>query len=176
MSISAISSGMTTYQTAQTNSMANFKKDFESLSSALESGNLEDAKKAYAQYKKDAPKQSGNSDNPMSKDLDALGKALDSGDLTTAKDVFSKIQDKISQGPPPGSAGSAKTGAAAGSGTQTDNKTYDKKDINKDGTVSTEEEMLYDMTHPADTAQSQQSGQSSGTSTTGIGNKIDIRA
>jgi hypothetical protein len=39
--------------------------------------------------------------------------------------------------------------AAASSSSSSSTKTYDKKDTNKDGTVSAYEELVYDMKHPA---------------------------
>jgi hypothetical protein len=48
MSISGISSSLSTYQTNQVSPFTKIKQDFESLGKALESGSLEDAKKAYA--------------------------------------------------------------------------------------------------------------------------------
>jgi hypothetical protein len=52
-------------------------------------------------------------------------------------------------GPPPGgpppSGGSAPSGTSGGSGST---KSYDKKDTNKDGTVSDLEELAYAMKHP----------------------------
>ena len=56
MSISAISTG-STFQMSGSNPMAQMKKNFDDLGSALKSGNLDDAKKAFAQLQKNAPAQ-----------------------------------------------------------------------------------------------------------------------
>jgi Ca2+-binding EF-hand superfamily protein len=68
-------------------------------------------------------------------------------------------------GPPPSgmpsgggapSGGTQKSGGTSGS-SSSDNKVYDKKDKNKDGTVSYQEEMEYDISHPEERAKSQAS-------------------
>ena len=171
MSISGISSSVSSFQANQTNTFTKIKKDFDSLGSALKSGNLEDAKKAYAQLLKDAPTQDGKGANPMSKDIDSLGKALDSGDLKAAQEAYTKIQDKMSQGPPAGRPGGAKNASAS----KADSKTYDKKDINKDGTVSAQEEMIYALQHLDDVDKSQQNSQGSGNLNTLVGSIVDTK-
>ena len=180
MSISGISSSVGTYQTNQVSPFTKIKKDFESLGKALESGNLDDAKKAYVQLQKDTPTQNGTGTNPMSADMDSLGKALDSGDLKAAQEAYAKIQEKLSQGPPPGGPGGGPEGAqkasASNAGSQSDSKVYDKKDINKDGTVSYEEEMAYALQFPEEADTTQQSSQGSGNLNTLVGSLIDIKA
>ncbi|MBI5589738.1 MAG: hypothetical protein HY881_04570 [Deltaproteobacteria bacterium] len=180
MSISGISSSVNTYQTNQATSFDKIKKDFETLGTALKSGNLDDAKKAYAQLQKDSPTQNGTGTNPMSADIDTLGKALDSGDLKAAQEAYAKIQEKISQGPPAGGRGGGTGGAqkasASSAGSQSDSKVYDEKDINKDGTVSYEEEMAYALEHPEGASQSQQNQQGSGNLNSLVGNIVDIKA
>jgi hypothetical protein len=158
MSISAISSG-SSFQMPDSTKMAQMQKDFSDLGSALSSGNLDDAKKAYAQLQKDAP-VGGDSKNPMSSDIASLGKALDSGDLKGAQKAYSDIQQKMSQGPPAGGTpkGAPPQGAqtdtvqlssqASAKSTTSDNKVYEKKDTNNDGTVSIAEELAYDQAHP----------------------------
>ena len=176
MSISGISSSVSSFQTNQANPFTKIKADFDSLGSALKSGSLEDAKKAFAQLQKDTPTQSGTGTNPMSSDIDSLGKALDSGDLKAAKEAYAKIQEKISQGPPAGGPGGAKKASASNAGSQSDSKVYDKKDINKDGTVSYEEEMAYALNHPEDANKSQQNPQGSGNLNALVGSIVDIKA
>lgn len=154
MSISAISSG-SSFQMPDSTKRAQMQKEFSDLGSALSSGNLEDAKKAYDKLQKDAP-SGGDSKNPMSSEIASLGKALDSGDLKGAQKAYSDIQQKMSQGPP---AGGPPQGAQTDSvqlssqtsakSTSSDTKTYDKKDSNKDGTVSSAEELAYDIAHPS---------------------------
>ncbi len=187
MSISAISSSTSTYQTTQTNPFAKFKEDFDALGKALKSGNIDDAKKAYAQLQKDMPSNSG-SNNPMSSDLQTLGKALDSGNLTAAQDAYSTIQEKMSQGKPSsGDSTSGSTGSISGSSTNigsssgtastsSNSKVYDKKDTNKDGTVSLQEEMTYDLQHPADQTTTQSNSTSTSSSSNGTGGVIDVLA
>ena len=172
MSISGISSSVSLYQTNQVSSFTKIKQDFDSLGSALESRNLSDAKKAFAQLQKDAPTQGGTGTNPMKSDIDSLGKALDSGDLKAAQEAYSKIQDKMSQGPPAGGPGGAKNASES----KADSKTYDKKDINKDGTVSAQEEMIYALQHLDDVDKSQQNSQGSGNLNTLVGSTVDTKA
>jgi soluble cytochrome b562 len=154
MSISAISSG-SSFQMGGSNPMAQMKQNFDDLGSALSSGNLDDAKKAFTKLQSNAP-SGGDSKNPMSSEIDSLKKALDSGDLKGAQEAYSKIQDKMSKMGPP--AGGPPQGAptdtvqlssqASAKSTTSDTKTYDKKDSNKDGTVSSAEELAYDVAHP----------------------------
>lgn len=160
MSISAISAGSTS-QMSGSNLMAQMKQNFDDLGSALSSGNLDDAKKAFAKLQKNAP-SGGNGKNPS--EIDDLKKALDSGDLKGAQEAYSKIQDKMSQGPPAGAPAkgvvqsepvdtvqlsSAKSDSQTSS---TDSKTYDKMDLNKDGKVTAMETMEYNLAHANDTS------------------------
>jgi hypothetical protein len=57
-----------------------------------------------------------------------------------------KVSTGQSGAPPSGGAG--QSGAAMSSG---GNKVYDKKDLNKDGTVTAQEEAKYDLQHPGET-------------------------
>ena len=65
---------------------------------------------------------------------------------------------KAGGAPPVGGGGGAKPAAASetSSSSSTDAKIYDKRDTNKDGTVSYQEAMLYAIQHPADDTQSDQ--------------------
>jgi len=65
------------------------KQDFEALSQALKSNNLDAAKSAYASLAKNAP--SGAASNPNSP-LAQLGKALQSGDINAAQQAFSSMR------------------------------------------------------------------------------------
>lgn len=56
-------------------------------------------------------------------------------------------------GPPP--AGGKQSASA--SSQSSDTQTYDKQDTNQDGTVSTQEALLYEIKHPTDTTGSSQS-------------------
>ena len=141
---------------------AKLKQSFEKIGSALDSGNLTDAKQALTQLQKDVPPQAGNGDNPLSAKMQTLSKAVDAGDLKAAQAAYADIKKTISQGPPAGmrgggppSGGAPAGGAGKSSGagsSSSSNKTYDKKDTNKDGTVSAMEELAYDLKHPGDAA------------------------
>lgn len=154
MSISAVSSVGSNYQAVGTNSMDSMKKNFDSLGSALSSGNLDDAKKAFAEIQKNAPK-----DGKTPSEITDLQKALDSGDVKAAQEAYAKVQQKMSQGrpqgappqgeqPPQGGQGDTVTlSSKSQSASSSSNQTYDKKDANKDGTVSAQEELAYDIAH-----------------------------
>ena len=60
------------------NPMAQMKQNFDDLGSALSSGNIDDAKKAFAKLQKNAP---SGGDGKTPSEIDDLKKALDSGDL-----------------------------------------------------------------------------------------------
>ena len=158
MSISAISANSSMSQMNSNNPMAKMKQLFDDLGSALQSGNLTDAKKAFDELQRNAPSQRGDSNNPMSTEIEKLGNALDSGDMEAAQEAYSAIQDKMSQGPPAGGAaggrppqgqgatadnGQIGSGSSQSTDSQSDTKVYDKKDTNKDGTVSIQEELAY---------------------------------
>ena len=166
MTISALSSSSSLFQTGGTDAMAQMKKSFDSLGSALELGNLDDAKAAVTQLEANGPKGSSDSNNPMSADMATLKSALSSGDVEAAKAAYAKIKEKMSQGPPSGGA----PGGSSTQSTQTDtvqlsssgtkssestsstasNTVYDKRDTNKDGVVSTQEALAYELKHPAE--------------------------
>jgi Ca2+-binding EF-hand superfamily protein len=54
------------------------------------------------------------------------------------------------QGAPPSGGATGGAQASNGASTSSSNKTYDKKDANKDGTVSAQEELNYDLKHPGE--------------------------
>ena len=160
------------------------QRDFQNLGNALQSGNLSDAQAAFAQWKTDSPPVKDGDDSLSSK-IDSLGKALDSGELDSAREAYSQIQQEA----PPSSSGSGPQGGSGskpagerpkaggpGGGSQS-SKTYDKKDLNKDGTVSAVEETLYDLQHPVQVqTDSQTSGSSTGTAGGGVGTNLDLEA
>ena len=76
------------------NPMAKMKQNFSDLGSALKSGNIDEAKKAFAKLQENAPKQAGSNS-----EIDSLSKALESGDLQAAQEAYSKIEDKMAQMP-----------------------------------------------------------------------------
>lgn len=103
MSIPSIS-GTNLYQANQVswqNNVAQRQKDFQDLASALQSGNLVGAQKAFADLQQLQPNfsagiqtqngQPGSVQSPLATDFSALGQALQSGDLPKAKDAFAKL-------------------------------------------------------------------------------------
>lgn len=136
---------------------AQMKQSFEQLGSALETGSLSKAKEVLAQLQKNAPASPGNGKNPMRAKMEALSKAVDAGDLKAAQEAYTEIKKSLSQRPPPGGrmgggAGGANrvSGASAGSNP---NKVYDKKDSDKDGTISWKEKFEYSLKHPEEAKQ-----------------------
>ena len=179
MQISGVHSSSASVQSvAGSNPLAKVKKDFEALGSALDSGNLDEAKKAFAQLQKDAPSQGGKN-NPLSDTIESLGKALDSGDLKSAQEAYGKIKKAMSQRPPAGGQGAGAGGANGASGPgggSSSNKTYDPKDTNKDGTVSVMEEIVYDLAHPQEAKKGQPAPQATQSTANGAaGGMIDIQ-
>jgi hypothetical protein len=89
--------GQTTSQTqgaSNSDPMAQMKANFDDLGSALKSGNISDAKAAFAKLQQNAPSQGS-----QPSEIESLSKALDSGNLKGAQAAYSSIQDKMSQGP-----------------------------------------------------------------------------
>jgi hypothetical protein len=92
----------------------------------------------------------------------------------------SDIETAISNGnlkPPSGASRGSSGGAGAPSGTgqagdstTSTNKTYDKEDSNKDGTVTSTEELVYELKHPAAAS----SGNKAATQKTG--SNVDVNA
>jgi hypothetical protein len=91
------------------------KKLFQNLGSALNSGNLSDAKTALSQLQQNAPPGAANSNNPMSQQIDSLTKAINSGDLKSAQSAYSNIQKAMSQGPMGSASGSGSASSFSGS-------------------------------------------------------------
>jgi hypothetical protein len=161
-------------------SFAKVKQLFQDLGTALESGKISDAKDAMAQIQKNAPAQAGNRNNPMSSKIETLSKALDSGDLKAAQAAYADIKNAMSQRAPAGASraggpgGTPPNGATRSSGaseSSSSTKVYDKKDTNKDGTVSAQEELAYDLTHSGDATDT-----SSTTGTNGNRGSFDAKA
>ncbi len=175
MQISSLSS--VSFQPAGgTQAIGKMKQSFEQLGSALESGDLSSAKDVLAQMKETAPARGGG-DNPMSQKMDALSKAVESGDVKAAQQAYGDIKKTMAQAPGAGGAMAGSRGAAGGgqrpggaspaggqkpsgaSGSSaSSSKTYDKKDANKDGTVSTMEEILYSLKNPVQSQESSTTG------------------
>jgi len=173
MSVSALSAYSSTFQAGGNNPMAQMKQIFDDLVSALKSGNLDDAKKAFNKLQKNAPPQGADNKNPMSAEVQNLQKALDSGDLNGAQTAVSQMQAKMPKGPPgggppkgppPGGGGGRppqdqkkdtvqldSANSAATSSTSS-SKVYDKMDANKDGTVSAMEILFYGLKNSSDSS------------------------
>jgi hypothetical protein len=103
LSISGISSQSTLAQTGSTSVLNQLKQDFKQLATALQSGNLAGAQKAFKGLQQllqsnQSGSQSSNkqpassSNNPIQSDFAALGKALASGNLSSAQSAFSQLQ------------------------------------------------------------------------------------
>lgn len=121
MSISNISSSASQFSDVQA-SFKSLKNDFDSLESALKSGDLKSAKTAYDKIKQDkatldknAPAGAKGKSGDLDQAFDELGKALDSGDTKAAQSALTKLQShrhpKPPQGFESGSAGPDDTGA-----------------------------------------------------------------
>jgi hypothetical protein len=158
MDISSVTS--TSYQSVSgSDPMAKMKQLFQSLGSALDSGNLSEAKNALAQLQKNAPANSSDGNNPISAKVEKLSKAIESGDLKAAKDAYADIKKTMSQGPTsqgrgPGGASPGGSKQSSGANGTSSKKEYDKKDLNKDGVVSAEEEIVYDLKNPGEVKKS----------------------
>jgi len=99
MSISGVSSGNNLYQTNISSINSQRKQDFQNLASALQSGDLASAQKAFAQLQQDGSKvgqaqssQNSNQSNGQNNPFQALTSALQSGDLSGAQQAFSQLQ------------------------------------------------------------------------------------
>ena len=102
MSISGVSANNGLYQTSMTSIISQRKQDFQNLASALQSGDLSGAQKAFAQLQQDGPNagQTQNSQNPnqgngQNNPFQALASALQSGDLSGAQQAFSQLQQSM---------------------------------------------------------------------------------
>lgn len=108
MTISGLNQNATLFQTSQSawqQRMQQRRQDFQSLASALQSGDLSGAQQAFQDLQQlqsssssSDPSQSGsssNSTNPLSADFSALGQALQSGDLATAQSDFAQLQQDM---------------------------------------------------------------------------------
>jgi hypothetical protein len=106
VSVSAVSSNSSLAQTDSSSVMNQWKQDFKQLASALQSGNLAGAQKAFKalqqlQQSNQSGGQSSNgqsassSNNPIQNDFVALGQALSSGNLSGAQSDFSQLQSAM---------------------------------------------------------------------------------
>ena len=97
MSVSAVTSSSNLTRTSTQSTTAQFGKLFKQLASALKSGDLSDAQKAYSSLQN--LMQNSSSANTQSssfqKDFAALGQALSSGSLSQAQSDFSNVQSDL---------------------------------------------------------------------------------
>jgi hypothetical protein len=169
MSVSGISTSSSYDQyNSQRLSPQEMEKQFESLGSALESGDMTTAKSIQATMQQNAPSgaKSGG-DDQMSSDMQKLSSAISSGDQKSALAAYNNIKSKVSQmkqsaeqsgissgqgqgGQGRGGGGSVSGSSKSSSSSGASNKYYDKMDANKDGKVTYEEEMKYKLNHPDD--------------------------
>ena len=96
----------TTSVSSATNSAADLQAsqqqrqlDFQNLSAALQSGDVNSAQQAFAQLQKDSPRlaqalssSSTSNDSPRITDMKTLASALQSGDISGAQQAFAKLQ------------------------------------------------------------------------------------
>lgn len=175
----------TSYSPPTPSDASKMRQAFQKLGTAIQSGNQADTKDAWAQLQKNAPSQAAKANNPLTAKMETLGKAIESGDMTAAQKAYSDIKETASQqrpaaksggtqragGPPPGG-GHGGGGKASGAGeASSSNKTYDKLDLNQDGTVSEAERLQYALAHPDDTQKAQTAQRKAAAGTT-----IDIFA
>ncbi|MBI3505633.1 MAG: hypothetical protein HY059_12390 [Proteobacteria bacterium] len=97
----SISSAWSSSASSQTNPFRQRMADFQALGKALDSGDLDAAKAAFASLQANAPKappadgaQAPGSDK-LKTDFDTLAKALESGNLDDAKQAFAQLQDDM---------------------------------------------------------------------------------
>jgi hypothetical protein len=85
MSVSSISG-------SSQNPYLQIKSDFQTLSQALKSGDLDAAQQAYSAIQQDQQSSQHPINSQLSADFTALGNALQSGDLAGAQQAFSSLQ------------------------------------------------------------------------------------
>lgn len=93
MNVSSISITMTTQGASSASPFAQFKASVQSLKDALNSGNLADAKTAFAALEQSSPDKA-NSGTSVSI-FASVGKALDAGDIGAALDALQKALEAL---------------------------------------------------------------------------------
>ena len=98
-SISSVSSAASQYQSAGQNSIGPIAQSFQSIGSALQSGDLSRAQGALASFQQKLETSSPSSasqpfgkSGPASTDYQTLTTALKSGDLSSAQQAYSSLQ------------------------------------------------------------------------------------
>jgi hypothetical protein len=93
---SSISSAGSSQAALQTNPFRQRANDMQALGKALESGDLDAAKEAFASLQANAPKGpppgGGSGDGKIKADFETLAKALADGDTDAAKTAFETLQ------------------------------------------------------------------------------------
>ncbi len=101
MAVSGVSSAVNPYLSTLQTDLNQRKANFQALGSALQSGDLTAAQKAFAEFIQSLQKGSqgqapgGQSSDPFSADLQTLGNALQSGDLASAQKAFAALQQDL---------------------------------------------------------------------------------
>ena len=96
MSVSAVSNNPQIYQPNQ--QQQTFRQDFQSLTTALQSGDLASAQQAYATLISDNPQlasSTGGTGNPFQQTIASIGASLKSGDLSGAQNALSTLQQNM---------------------------------------------------------------------------------
>jgi hypothetical protein len=99
MSITNVAVNASSAQPAWQANAEQFKQSFQSLGSALQSGDLSSAQQAFASLQQLQPSNSSSTSNldngPLSNDWNTLSQALQSGDTKAAQAAFTQLQSDI---------------------------------------------------------------------------------
>jgi DNA-binding FadR family transcriptional regulator len=95
MSISAVSSNTFKYQPTAVDDSQSRKNAFQSLATALQSGDLQQAQQAYNSLTQNSPIAAKRGTNPVLQDFQAIGTALQSGDVSGAQKALTTFQDAL---------------------------------------------------------------------------------
>ena len=95
MSISAVSNNTFNYQPTGVDNSKSRKSDFQSLTAALQSGDLQQAQQAYNSLTQNSPIAAKTGSNPVLQDFQAIGTALQSGDVSGAQKALTTFEDAL---------------------------------------------------------------------------------
>ena len=107
MNVSNVTSATNSYTNPYQTNFRQGVQDFQSLASALQSGNLSGAQSAFSSLEQDLPgisqvlqagansSASGTSTNPIGQALQSLSSALQSGDISGAQQAFASLQQGL---------------------------------------------------------------------------------
>ncbi|HXZ67809.1 MAG TPA: hypothetical protein VEH07_04395 [Alphaproteobacteria bacterium] len=97
MSVSAVSSNPQIYQPVL--QQQSFRQDLQSLTTAVQSGDLASAQKAYATLVSDNPQLASSSGNgsgsPFQQAISAIGQSLQNSDIGGAQNALSTLQQNM---------------------------------------------------------------------------------